>query len=208
MRLDVALVRPRDGVRSFENVRRFRERRLRVAEFRAGVLRDVGRRYLLAQVVAHEVVVDDDRVRLHRVFQADDRLERLVLNLDELQRFQRRVLVDGGDRRDRVPAVDGLAVRHDALAGPLEVGHLLHHVHDLGAGDRHVVARDGGKDAGRSFGAGDVHPLDDGVRVRAAQHRAVDEARQFQVRAVLGTAQHLVDAVVPDGAAPHHLELL
>ena len=103
MRFDVALVRPRDGVRPFEYVRRLRERRLRVAELRAGVLGDVGRRYLLAQVVAYEVVVDDDRVRLHRVFEADDRLERLVLDLDELQRLQRRVLVDGGDRRDRMP---------------------------------------------------------------------------------------------------------
>ena len=60
-------------------------------------------------------------------------------------------------------------------------------------------------DAGQRQRFADVDAADVGVGVRAAQDAAVQEARQLQVGAVEGTAGHLIDAVVANGARADHL---
>ena len=208
VRLDVALVRPRDGVRPLQYVSCLCERRVGVAEFGTSVLGDVRVRNFLAKMIAHEVVVDDHCVRGHGVFEADHRLEWLVFNLDELERFERGVLVDSGHRRHGMPLEDDLVVGHDALARPLGVGDLLSEVYHFRGRDRHIGAAYGCEHARRCLRLRDVNLLDDGMRVGAAEHRSVDQPGHLNVRAVLSAPQHLVHAVVTDGASADHLKIL
>src|SRR4029079_16881741 len=70
---------------------------------------------------------------------------------------------------------------------------------------RNVGARDHGFDAGYRFSVARIDGHDTRVRVRAAEDRAVQHARQTDVGAVVGTAGHLVDAVVADGPCAHVL---
>ncbi len=113
-------------------------------------------------------------------------LEDRVFDLDQLQRVDGRVLVEGRDRGD------GLA----------DVAHLVHGERRLVLGPgqdaefyRQIGADDDREHPGQRAGAAGVDGLDDRVRMRAAQQLRVQHARQLDVVGVDRRAGRLAEAV-------------
>ena len=139
--------------------------------------------------VGPEVVVDDDPVG-QGVLEVDHGFQRLVLDVDRLDRVAGRRLVPGDHDRDPVAHVVHLVL------GQREVRRVLHVVRDRPRA-RHrcrpqvgdVGARVGGDDAGQLECAGHVDTGDAGVGVGAAQHREVQGAWDIEVVGEPGLAR-------------------
>ena len=115
----VAVVRGDAAVRLDRRVRRALEEVPVVADQigggEAGV--DVAERELdlLGDVRAPRLVVDLDVLALERVLDGEDRLERLVLDVDQRERLVRGVLVERRDGGDRLADVAHLVDRERVL---------------------------------------------------------------------------------------------
>ena len=156
------------------------DRRVRVAlEERPVVADQVGRREpglevaerevdLLEDVRAPRLLVDLDVLALERLLDGEDRLERLVVDVDQRQRLVRGVLVERGDGGDGLADVAHLVDRERRL-----VLRRRHDPHLLG----HVRAGDDRDHAGMRQRAGDVEALDARVRLRRSQQAPVQHAR-------------------------------
>ena len=140
------------------------ERRLDVAELQRHGLVDV--RPVAVLVDAHV------RVR-QRFLDGHQRLERLVLDLDQARGPLGRLLVHRGDGRDRVAHHPDLLDAERFL--------VLGDRQDAELDGRQVVPRDDGVDAGQRGRARGVDALDERVRVRAPQELAVGHPRQHHV---------------------------
>jgi hypothetical protein len=123
--------------------------------------------------VRTEVVVDDDAVG-QGVFQVDHGLERLVSDVDQLERVARRGITRGEHTGDAVADVARLA------RGERVMRRILHVLRDRPrAGHRcrpcisQVRAGVHGDDAVGTCGAARVDRRDPGVRIRTAQHGEV-----------------------------------
>ena len=150
------------------------ERRLHVTELERHRLVDVG-------AVA---VLVDAHVRIgQRLLDGHEGLERLVFDVDEPGRPLRRLLVDRGHCRHRVPDHPDLVHAQRFLV--------------LGDGKnaefhpRQVVPGDDGVDTGQRPGAHGVDALDEGVRVRASQQLGVGHAGQDEIVGEPGLARDL-----------------
>ena len=121
------------------------------------------------------VVADQRRVVVERLARVDDGRQRLVLDVDQRQRIVGRVLVDGDDERDL------LALEADLVAGQYGLRVVGDRRHPRQAERLEVLGRDDGGDARVGERARGVDRDDLGVRVRRAQHLAVDHARQPDV---------------------------
>ena len=106
----------------------------------------------------------------------------LVFDLDQPGRVDRALLGVSGDSRDFV------SLEHD-LAG-LRLARL--------------PQDERGLHAGSATGRADVHGDDPGVRVRRADHTAVEHAGPGDVEGVLGAAGDLLRAVEPLDRRAHH----
>ena len=129
--------------------------------------------WLLGGSVA--VVADDRRVGIERAPRVDDRLERLVLDVDQLERVARGVVVVGDDERDLLALEADLVGREHGLA----VGR--HRRHPRHAARLEVAAGDDRVDLRQRERGGGVDRDDPRVRERAAQDRAVQRARAADV---------------------------
>ncbi|SCD60345.1 hypothetical protein GA0115245_11005 [Streptomyces sp. di188] len=119
------------------------------------------------------VGVHQRRVLGERGLQVEHRRQRLVLDLDRLQRVRRRVPVAGHDDRHRVTRVAHLVHGERRM---VRVHHVLGHrprarqrSHPL----REIASRERGHHAREFQGVGDVDALDARVRHGAAQDRQV-----------------------------------
>jgi hypothetical protein len=121
------------------------------------------------------VVADQRRVGVERAAGVDDRGQRVVLDVDELERVARRVLVRGDDERDL------LALEADLVAGEHRLRVVGDRRHPRQAERLEVLRRDDRRDVGVRERARGVDGDDARVRVRAAQDRAVDHAGQADV---------------------------
>ena len=153
--------------------------------------------------VGRQVALRPDlrRVRLERRFRIEHEGERLVVDVDQLQRVLGRVSIDGCDRRHRIAdepygVVEGVtAVLGDLLdfvVVLLPAGNPAGAPHDLA-----VLVRDDGFDAGQRARLRRVDADDPRVRMRTAQHACVQHSRQPDVAGVLrfaGDALYRVDA--------------
>ena len=126
----------------------------------------------LVDVSGVAVVVNGHGRRGEPLVDRADRRERLVLDPDEIERVERRVLADGGDRRDRIADV-----AHAVLAERVLV---LRDGQDA-EGDGQVLSRRHHDDAGRGERRRDVDREDPRVRDLRAQELAVQHPRQHQV---------------------------
>ena len=125
--------------------------------------------------LARLVVADQRRIRVERLAGVHDRRQRLVLDVDQLERVVGRVLVGRDHERDLLPLEPHLVARE----------------HGLGVvGDRRHPCEAEGLQVLRGDDRGDVRVRerprgvdreDPRVRVRAPQHRAVDHPRQPDV---------------------------
>ena len=121
------------------------------------------------------VVADQRRVGVQRLAGVDNRGQRLVLDLDQLERVVRGVLVGRDHERDLLALEADLVAREHGLR---VVGDGRHpskpeRLEVLGSDDR--------GDVGRGERLRGVDRDDPRVRVRAAQHGAVDHSRQPDV---------------------------
>ena len=133
-------------------------------------------------LVRAEVVVHERRVALQRLRHVDRRIERLVLDLDELRGVLRERAALGDDDRDAV----ALVARHVGREGKVR-RHLDVLGHRPGAGEgslpvgRELRAAERRDDAVRGARGVDVHGGEARVRVWAPDHRHRDDAGKRQV---------------------------
>ena len=153
---------------------RLRERRLHVAELERDVLVDVR---------AVPVLVDADLGMRERGFDGHQRGQCLVLDLDELARTLRRVLVDRGD--------GGHGVAHHPHLLDAQRFLVLGHRQDPEFHARQIRTGDDAVDAGQGARAARVDARDPRVRVRAAQQLAERHAWQDEVVGVFRLTRHL-----------------
>jgi hypothetical protein len=160
------------------------------------------------RLVGALVGVHQDLV-LERLLHVHDRGQRVVVDLDRLQRVRGRVAVAGHHHGDALADVPDLVDRERVVVG-------VHHVrgHRPRAGQRaelvgEVGAGEGGHHPGPLQRSGHVDPGDPGVRDRAAHDRHVQQARHRDVvgppgpagdqPAVLLAAQRLADVLARVG---------
>ena len=121
------------------------------------------------------VVADQRRVGVERLARVDDRRQRLVLDVDQLQRVVRRVLVGRDHERDLLALEAHLVAREHGLRVVGDRGH-------PGQAERlEILGRDDGRDVRVGERLRGVDRDDAGVRVRAAQDRAVHHPGQPDV---------------------------
>ena len=128
------------------------------------------------------------RTRLHRLFRIEHRRQRLVFDLDQIERLFGGVLVD---RRDGCHFFADVA---HGVDGERQVVARLRKVAVLDAGK--VFPGDDGANARQRLGATGIDPHDPGVRMRAAQQLAVQHSGHADVVGVFGAAQSLERAVL------------
>ena len=156
----------------------------RVLEVLGHVAHSVG---LGAELLGHEVFMEDRGVVLHRFRGRHYRGQDFVVDLDQGDGLLGHVDAGGRDAGDGVPLVDDLCFSHDLVAGvgPLTVRQVF------GGHDRaHAV---------EGFGLAGVDGLDPGVRVGTPEHLAEEHARGVEVGAVLRGSGDLVRTIMPDG---------
>ena len=122
----------------------------------------------------------------HRLVHAQHRRQRLVLDLDQVERVLGDVRVDGADRGHGVARVERLVGGEHVVADPLERSERLPEVDHVAVDPREVRVRDDGLDAVQRERLRGVDAHDPRVRMRAAQDAPVEHARQAHVDAVLG----------------------
>ena len=124
---------------------------------------------------ALDLVADDRGALVERRLGVDDRRQRLVLDVDELERVARRVAVVGDDEGD-------LLVLEADLVGGQHVLHVGRQRRDPGQVEAlEVLAGEHGVDLRVLQGGRRVDRDDPRVGERAAQHGAVQHARQLDV---------------------------
>ena len=132
--------------------------------------------------LALDVVADDRGALVERLLGVHDRRQRLVVDLDEVERVARGVLVLGDDEGDLL-----------ALEAHLVGGEHRLDVHRQRRHPREVQRLEGGTGDDRlhlrhRLGLGGVDRPDPGVRIGAAQDRGVQHAGQRHVVEVAATA--------------------
>jgi hypothetical protein len=137
--------------------------------------------------VAHRGAVGMERLLLERPLHVDDRLERLVLDLDRRQRPPRLLGMVGGDDGDRLAHVAHPVAREDGLIRELEAVRLP--AGNVGIGEDRLHARE-------CEGLRKVDRDDPRVRVRASQRVAPEHPRRGEVARVVELPRHLRHGVV------------
>ena len=161
--------------------------------------RDVrrGRRFRI-DALRVEIVVQDRRVRLHRVLDIDDVRQHLVLNLDQVDRFVGDPGFGGGHRRDSVAFIKRLVARHAVARQVAEVHRPLADKGFLGRDLRKIRCRDDGLDPRQGQRLLRVDRLDPCVRVRAALDLGPQHSGHCHVGAEIRAPDDLFNPVRTD----------
>ena len=202
------------GVLALEHGVGFGEARVEVAVLELDVKRDIAR---LAGVAVlgkegrdrpcREPLVEERSVVLQRLVEGQDGGQQFVIDLDVGQGLLGLVGAVGGDGGDGVAGGEGLLSGHDVLGEHPRAAANLGVVNGLVFQDGEVGGGDDGANAGKGLRFTRVDGPDARVRVRAAEHLAVDEAGHGDVGAVAGAPGDLVHAVVPDRACAYDAEI-
>ncbi len=205
MRLDVSLVDHRGVELALDHVIRRLESGRDVAALELVVLRDVGR--LVALFLVAEILEQDRCARLGRDIHRHHRKQHFVFYFDEAQCFFGDMRTGRGDGGDRMAVVEHFVVREDIHRQVHRVDDHLAGLLELVLGLRQILAGDDRLDAGELERLVDIDRFDIRVRVRAAQHLAVQHAGERIVGAVLGAAGNFVNAVVPNRTGADNFEI-
>ncbi len=174
MRFDIGLMHRFGLELVFDDLVRFRETGLDVADFEGDVTRHIGRLGRGGLDAARNHVVEQQRrVRRHRLVDIDDMRQDLVVDLDQRERLVRDR--DAGRRHggDGVSVIQRLFAGHDIPgdmpeidlnASRADIGEIL--IREVGGGHHRLDARQG-------LGLGRIDRLDFRVRMRAAKDLAV-----------------------------------
>ena len=210
LRLDVPLVHHLGAELPLHDNVRLGEGRVGIAQYLLRVARDVAAGLGLESETLRrrDVLVQDGSAGPHGVLDVRDGGEHLVLHLDQVERFLRRVGVGCRHGGDRMSLVKGFVVREDGSREVAEAHHeVLAHVHEpvvgpwqIGVGhDRHHTGMGGG-----TLG---VDRLDPRVGVRTAQDLPMQKSWKLDVGPVDRPPGDLIGAVVTDRSRPYYLEL-
>ena len=197
MGLDIALVGGGGPEAAFDDVIRSGETRLQIAVAERGIHGDIVAD-VAGDVLLTAAVLYDRRAGLHRLVHIRHVGQGGVVHPDQFQR-----LSGGGHIRGRDPG-DGVAVIERLAAREAVVGHVAHELVILGCkvvmGDDRLHPRQGQR-------LGGVDGIDRRMGMRRAQDEAREHTRQGEVRAILGAARDLVDAVGAGNAGAQNLEV-
>ena len=149
---------------------------------------DVGA-WVVAVAVSHRRPVGVERVLFERALHVDDRLERLVLDDDRLERTPRLLRVLGRDDDDRLADVAHAVDREHRLVGELEPVELR---------PRDVGVRQHRVDAVEAQRGAQVDRDDPRMRVRAAQGVAPQHPRRREIARVGELTRDLRHGVVSE----------
>jgi len=141
---------------------------------------------IVAVTVAHRRAIRMERFLFRRALRVDDRLERVVLDLDPLRGAARLLRMLGRNECDRLAEVANTVPGQHGLVAELEPVALL---------SRDVGVRQHGVDAGHRQRLGEVDRTDPRMGVRAPQRVAPEHSRCLQVARVGELAGHLRNAV-------------
>ena len=205
MGLDVALVNGGQMVLMLDDDRRGLETGLQVAELVAELPCYIGVAYLLSQVVADQVIVEDGSGRGHSLVHVENGLEHLVVHPDELGRFERGVQVQRGHGSHRMTPEEDSVPGHSLLDRILDVPHLLPGVDGTALRIGHVGASDDCQDARHRPGLGGLDLPYSGVGVGTAEHGPIHHSRQPDIGPIDGLPRHLLNAVRPHGSCADDL---
>ena len=175
-----------DDVGAGERRRRIAARELELmADVRAGP-RPQGRQ--IREVAGRRLArVDQRGPRSQRLLERHRSRERLVVDVDQLERLLGRRLVDGRDRRHRLALVPRDPDREHR---PVAICRAV-----VGIAPGQIGAGERGEDAGPGAGARHVDARDPRVGVRRAEHLRVSHARHGQVGDVARAAGDFLDRV-------------
>jgi len=205
VRLDVSLVDHRSVEFALDDIVGRLESCFDVAALELIVLRDIG--LIVAFFLVAQVLEQNPRVLLHRRIDGHHGRQHLVVDFDQAERFLGDMRAGCGDGGDRMAVVQDLVVRKDIHRQVHRVDRHLAGLLELVLGLRQILRRDDSLHAGQLERLVDVDRFDIRVRMRAAQHLAVQHARERVVGAVLGAAGDFVDAVMPNRARADNLEI-
>jgi hypothetical protein len=203
MRLDVALMRHRRAEFTLEDHIGLSKSPIHVTTLQlhpAGDIRLTGRvgRRLACR---DEIGVQDRRIGRNRALDAADRFQRLIGDVDAAGRVACDVERRRRDGRDGMAMIERFVMCQQVVSDIVKVVCAFTD-RELGGGFWNILSSDHCLDARPGFRRRGVNGHDPRVRMRTAQHEAIQHAGQRKVRAVIGTAGHFVQSVVPDGTCP------
>ena len=155
--------------------------------------------------LGEQIVVQQGRVGLHRLFDVDDVRQHVIVDLDQFARLLGDRRRDRGDRGHRMPVIEGALARHAVAREIAEIHRPLADKRLLRRDRREILPGDHRLDAGQGLGLFGVDRQDARMRVRAALDFAPQHAGHDHVGAEIGPAGDLVDAVGADRAGPDDL---
>ena len=205
VRLDVTLVNHRGIEFALDDEVRRLESSFDLAALELVVLRDVG--LLVALFLVAQVLQQNRRARLGRGVHRHHGRQHFVLDFDQPQRFLGDMRAGRGDGSDRMAVVQDLFVREDVHRQVHRIDHHLTGLLELVRRLRQILRGDNRLDARQRERLVEFDRFDIRVRMRTAQHLAVQHARERVVGAVLGAARHLVNAVVPNRTCADNFEI-
>ena len=196
MRLDIGLVHRLAGIAALDRDLGFLPALREIALHEGDALGDVRRRARLRiDALRIEVVVQDRRVRPHRVLDVDDVRQYLVLDLDQVERLLGDPRLGRRHRRDGVAFIEHLVARHAVARQVAEIHRPLADKGFLGRDFRKIRRGDDRLDARQGQRLLRIDRLDPGMRVRAALDLGPDHAGHRHVGAEIGAPDDLFDPV-------------
>ncbi len=156
--------------------------------------------------IGAQLFQQDGGIRAHRLAHIQDRRQHFVVHLDQCQGFLGDM---DGARRD---GCHGVSEEQDFIARQRlpalieHVGRCFTDILNLAFHFWKVVRGDHGFDPGQGLSLAGIDRKDAGMGVRAAQHGAIQHARQAQVGAVQCPPGDLFGAILADRAGADHLE--
>ena len=198
VRLDIALMGGLGAKAPLDHDIRGGKARVQIAMPEFAVAGDVGRRSF-GHALIRRAGADRGGIGRERRLDLGDMGQGGILNPDRARRAPGQRRRSSGHRRD------GVAVIEDAVAGEAVFLHVRHRRVGVGReiGRRHHGLHPGHRERGRG-----IDPEDAGVRVRAAQDRAVQHPRRHRIGAIEGAPCHLLDPVGAGGARADDAEIL
>ena len=198
MRFDIALVHRLGRKAALNDHVGFRETFFDIAEL---VFQTAGNVRRLTRGIARRPneVMQDRRVRLHRVVDVDDVRQHLVLDFDQLA----GLLCDrdrrGGNRGHRVPREQHLVLRHHVAAHPAHVGEADIDCRPVDRKRHDIVAAHDGLHTRQRQRLVEIDRLDPRMGMLGAQHAAVKHTGRKIVRTESRLTRHLFHTVRTDG---------
>ena len=147
-----------------------------------------------------QVIVQERRTRSHRVGRGEHGGQHFVIHADQRRGFLGDVRRSSGDGSHGVAAIDRLLIRQNVGADEAQQRLAFAQIEPAIRRIRHIGEGDHGLHARERLGGAGIELQNARVRVRAAQHEAVQHAGHLHVGPVQRAAGHLIGPVGPHRA--------